>query len=478
MALSTSLVWECRASGASDSNGGGFVAGGSGTDYSQQNSAQLSLTDLATTGVVTTLTSATGGFTAAMVGNVINIGSGTNFTAGFYQITARTNSNTVTLDRAPTTAAGSAGHGSVGGALATLNKLAGAMVARNKAYGTGAFTTTATITFAQSVTSDSADPMTRLIGYGTTRGDSGQATLTLQTNTGLTGILMSGNGFSVEQIAVDCASLATSTGISFGSLQYSRVLNCKVANFTSAGISNSGAYDCLVDACEVTGGTSAATAGIKGYSIWFIRGCFVHDNACPGIIVGDQGMAMRNLVVNNTGASADGIRVSFGCFVMANTIHGNGRDGLQLIADNDIINDFRYNLLTSNGRYGLSAVSGANLPAHPLYDGNGYWNNTSGARNGFDNTTGIYAVAPYTNVYDVLLTANPYVGPTTGTSSNFALNNTAGGGAACRAAGQPGTWPGNTGTTSSFDLGAVQHQDTPGAGPPALVVRGDRFPAY
>src|SRR5205814_2364059 len=140
MALSAAIVWECRASGANDNNGGGFKAGASGTDYSQQNSAQLTLTDLATTGVVTTLTSVTGGFTSAMVGNTINIASGTNFTAGFYEITAFTNSNTVTLDRAPTTAAGAAGTGSVGGALATLSKLAGAMVGSNWAFITGAFT--------------------------------------------------------------------------------------------------------------------------------------------------------------------------------------------------------------------------------------------------------------------------------------------------------------------------------------------------
>src|SRR5437667_9506862 len=126
MALSASTVWEVRQATGNDNNGGGFVVGASGTDYSQQTTAQLSLTDLATTGVVTTLTSVTGGFTSAMVGNIIHIISGTNFTAGFYQITVFTNSNTVTLDRAPTTAAGVSGTGSVGGALATINQLASA----------------------------------------------------------------------------------------------------------------------------------------------------------------------------------------------------------------------------------------------------------------------------------------------------------------------------------------------------------------
>lgn len=115
MALSTLTVWEIRTGGAT-TNGGGFTSGG--TDYSQQDAAQLSLTDLAavTAGVV--LTSATGGFTAAMVGNIIQITAGTNFTVGFYEIVGHTDTNTVDLDRDPTNGSNaSAGTGAVGGAL-------------------------------------------------------------------------------------------------------------------------------------------------------------------------------------------------------------------------------------------------------------------------------------------------------------------------------------------------------------------------
>ena len=63
--------------------------------------AELSLTDCATASAgSTTLTSSTGGFTAAMVGKYYKYFCGTNITAGFYEITGYTDTNTVTIDRA------------------------------------------------------------------------------------------------------------------------------------------------------------------------------------------------------------------------------------------------------------------------------------------------------------------------------------------------------------------------------------------
>src|SRR3954462_191554 len=103
MALPVASVWEIR-TGGSDSNGGGWNnrTPGTSVDYSQQDSAQLTLTDLAAASTSTTLTSATGGFTAAMVGSILQIASGTNAVVGFYEITVYTSSTQVTLDRTPT----------------------------------------------------------------------------------------------------------------------------------------------------------------------------------------------------------------------------------------------------------------------------------------------------------------------------------------------------------------------------------------
>ena len=73
MAITADAQWWIRTDG-NDLNGAGFdsTIGGYGTNYSDQATAQLTLTDLATSGAgSTTLTSATGGFTSAMVGNAI-----------------------------------------------------------------------------------------------------------------------------------------------------------------------------------------------------------------------------------------------------------------------------------------------------------------------------------------------------------------------------------------------------------------------
>src|SRR5216684_2306337 len=96
--ITAATVWDVRPTTGSNLNGACFdsTIANAGTDYSQQATAQLSLSDMATTGVTTTVTSVTGGFTAAMIGNCLRIDSGTNWTLGWYQITARTDTNTIT----------------------------------------------------------------------------------------------------------------------------------------------------------------------------------------------------------------------------------------------------------------------------------------------------------------------------------------------------------------------------------------------
>lgn len=467
MSLSSATVWEDRAGAGNDNNGGGWTAGGSGTDYSQANSPILSVIDGVVNGT-TTVTSATGGFTAAMVDNLMNIVG-----VGFFRITAFTNTNTVTVDRSPGT--GTNQHINVGGALATLGTLAGTIVGSNLAYATGSFTASTTTTFSPSGTT--AAP-TRLLGYGSTRGDGTHARLTLQTNTGLTGLSMQGSYFDVRYFDVDCGSLGTSTAFTQNGNGCS-VTYCKAANFTSVGFQIGGGNNLRWAFSEATGGTSAATAAFNtNPRVEYILGCNAHDNACPGFVASSLATFQSCLSVNNSGASSDGFRVGDDCRVINCTAHNNGRHGIFHNGTSVYGQAWLNNILTSNGGYGISGSSGTAIPADAMWDGNAYWNNTSGARTLMDDQTGINGVNPYTNVRDVTLTASPYVGPTTGSTANFGLNNTAGAGAACRAKGTPGTWPGNTGTTSYSDMGAVQHQDTPGPPPAPNVVRGDRFPAY
>ena len=83
MAIGAACVWEVRTTG-NDTNGGGYAGGG--TDWSQQDSAQYSVTDGVTAGT-TTITSATANFGTDVVGNVMYVQGGTgSVTAGWYQI--------------------------------------------------------------------------------------------------------------------------------------------------------------------------------------------------------------------------------------------------------------------------------------------------------------------------------------------------------------------------------------------------------
>lgn len=117
--------WYIRAGGA-ELNGGGFdsTVTNAGTNYADQDAAQLSLTDMTTVGVSASVASVVGGFTAAMIGNVMRISAGTNFTADYYVITAYTDGNNVTLDRNCATGAGTGGTCRVGGAFVHAKSLA------------------------------------------------------------------------------------------------------------------------------------------------------------------------------------------------------------------------------------------------------------------------------------------------------------------------------------------------------------------
>lgn len=427
MALSANTVWELRSATGSDNNGGGFVAGSGGTDYSQQDSPQLSVTDAACTGN-TTVTSATGGFTAAMVGSIMRLSSG----PGWYEITARTDTNTITIDRNGPNATGMTAN--VGGALATINKLADLLVAGNRGWLKGTtFTTTVTITFGNYGTT-----ATDINGYTTTRGDGGQAKLTLQTNSSLTGIYMT-QSFRAYNITVDCGNLTGSIGFG-GAAVLTSVFNCKVLNWKSYGVSGPG----HVEYCEVYDGDG--TSGIVGA---LVDNCYVHDN-----IVSGAGCENCPAVTNSIIESSTGRGIAFAnnayTLVVGNTVYNNSSDGIYQSHGYVVALVVKNNLIVNNGGYGFKS-NGA-MPASQLYDGNAYYNNTSGARNNLDSTSGSYSLNAYTNVLDVILTADPFVNAAGG---NFTLNSVAGGGASAKSRGIPGAFP-SLSQVGYADFGALQ----------------------
>ena len=106
MALPATMVGEIR-SLATNANQGGWFDGAQGTPL-------LSPTDLVCAKGGTTVTSATGGFTAAMVGHALVVTGGTNFRLGQCTILTRADTNTITVDISPCpNAAGTGGTATV-----------------------------------------------------------------------------------------------------------------------------------------------------------------------------------------------------------------------------------------------------------------------------------------------------------------------------------------------------------------------------
>lgn len=450
-ALNTSMVWEVRTTG-SDTNGGGFKAGASGTDWSQQNSPQYSTTDAVTAGT-TTVTSATANFGTDIVGNVCYIQGGTgSVAAGWYEVTARASTTSITVDRSTGLTSGTGATIRCGGALATINQLAPNMVGGNTAFIKGGtnYTTTSTITFSTGAN----NPHSRISGYTTTRGDNGKATLQMSSGSSYYGITISGTGIILSNITVDANNL-TSSGCITVSSGSNYIVGNKCLNYTNIGINNT-AGTTLVLNNEVTAGSSTPTAGINLTSTSLTYGNYVHDGVGPGIVSTSSAQIMNNVIANMSGATSDGIRNRQGQNYN-NTVYNCGRHGIYMGDDGNWYNVVAVgNILVNNGGYGLTGPN-STTPASPLWDGNAFYNNTSGAKSNVADITNAKqnSVGAYTPAYDITLSGSPF---TNAGSGDFSLNNTAGAGAAVRDAGRPNTWPGGS-FTGYPDLGAVFHQD-------------------
>lgn len=432
MSISASAIFEVRTTG-NDANGGFYVSGG--TDYSQQDSPQLSLTDVVTNGT-TTVTSTTGGFTSAMVGNGVNI-AGT-----LRQITAVGSSTSITVDANVT--AGSGQTGKVGGALATIGKATANMVTSNLVWvkaGTG-YTISSNFIFTN-LSGQNPGVFSRIYGYGTTRGDGTKVSLTLSTGA-TAGFTSTPTGMEIANFDVDCASIASSVGINVSTSIPGYVHHCRVRNFKSSGISAG-----FVEFCEVSGGVSGASAAVNaGY---LCRNNYIHDSACVGVNT-SSALCDFNVIANLTGTTSDAFSIGGGgtAFIQNNTLYSIGRDGVRHAGTPNASHLVRNNIFASCAGYGLNY--GSVTPQGVTYP-NAYYNNTLGGR------SANYA-GGFTLPSDVTLTTSPF---TAAASGDFSLNSTAGGGAALRGTASPGSFPGST-FTGYLDFGAVQHQDSGGGG--------------
>jgi hypothetical protein len=476
---------EVRTTG-SDNNGGGFDSGVSspGTDYSQQDSAQVAYTDIVIGGAGNTnqLTSAANPFSSTSPGNFINITGGTGFTTGLYLVVSVSGS-TATMDRTVGTASSTGGTGNLGGAFATVGKAMGNMTVGGQVTYVKGGTYQILTNLPNSVTANTGSTLSRIVGYSSTRGDNGQATIQLNANNitmfygSVGGSDSYTNGISVENLIFDGNNKTGSNGANLGgqsgSVGLTSFSNCIFKNFTgqyciqiflgALNVQNcefaNNAFTSLHSGCifgPAANGTGGPPLGSQSANVsdsYFTGNSISSTNQAATVWAENLALSMQNCIVyNNTGTNHDGILIKNPLSVNVSNcaFHSNSRHGIFI--DSTVscaLTNIQNNIITSNGGWGINGVYYSDggvtqvSPTIVTINHNAYYNNTSGDK------TGLTAGAS-----EVTLTGLPYVNAPT----DFSLNSTAGQGAACRAAATPGTLGVSSVVgTGYLDIGPLQH---------------------
>jgi parallel beta-helix repeat protein len=362
MAIHADTDWEIRSTG-NDDNGAGFYDRDPGTsvDYSQQDSAELTLTDLATDGAGTGLSSVTGGFTAAMAGNIIYIKSGTGFSVGYYEITAYTDTNNVTIDRSAGISA-TAGTGSVGGGRATITDAFGEMlVDGNDVYlKSGTYTQTAHFNIAN----DGSDlsPI-QLIGYQTTHDDypTGDDRPLVAAGAWIFAVDQKWHVKNIRLTTTDTSGLKIGSG--------SAIINCK--SYNSSGTAGRYALYASSTQSRILNSDAQSDNGtaIISFSSYFAYGNYAHDST-TGIYLPSSGHANMNVVDTCT----TGIQVAgtISCFAVNNTLY-NCTKGIYISSSASAKHTFLNNDFESNttGLDKNSTDRKTNIADFNNYNGNG-----------------------------------------------------------------------------------------------------------
>ena len=457
MALSSAIVWEVRTAGSDTQCGGGFKAGASGTDRSQQDAAFDSGTNLTVDGVDNTKVVPDAHTPeAADVGNLIQITAGAGFTTGFYEITAQDGTNW-TLDRSPAAVGTASGTWWLGGAVASPGKVGGAKVGNQTVYiKSGTYTISSSSNVAGGrVTDITNGAKGKWIGYGSTRGDGGTKPILNANAASMTTFTGAQNTWLENIEFTNTGANASVTHFSVGAAR-PNVINCKFGGATAIGCSIGNAADATIRGCEVTGTTSAGTAAFQfaSGSVAKVIGCTAHDNSVTGFrVTGASTTLIDCISETNSGAGSEGFEATGdGCLFENCTAYNNGSDGF-LIGSGAENSQCVNCLSVTNGGYGFNAAAAlADI----------FLKNCAA----YNNTTGTYHTNFDTGLVEgfVTLTADPF---TNGAGQDFSLNATAGGGAAAKAAGYPASYAGLS-TNNYPDIGAAQLQ---GGSTGGMVIR-------
>lgn len=273
MALNAATVWEVRGSGNNNNGGGWHDAGGASADYSQQDAAELSVADAVANGT-TTITSATGGFTAAMNGNIVYI-----LTKGRYEICGCSDTNTITVDR--NVAAGSGLTANVGGAVADLEEIDSIVVAGNVIHvKTGTYNLAGAISIGALIGLE-------IRGYKDARDDEPEGDDRPLFACGANGFTCSIRGL------IEYVRWTTTNAAGITLLNYATVRHCKCENTSTGDCFTAGTAYTFIDVEMVPGssGYGIDTAAGANPTIMY---CYFHDGAYGLKAVGAGGKFTHN----------------------------------------------------------------------------------------------------------------------------------------------------------------------------------------
>lgn len=428
MATNPTAQYWIRTDG-NDANGAGYDSGisGAATNYSDQASPQATFTLLTLLSGTLTDTGSLGLFTAAMIGNAVNVPG-----QGYYWITARTNGNVVTVTPATgATTSFTTQPGKVGGALRQLVALnngggvsapgtATPLVPGNqinvRASGSGSvgspdYTLSSYATFPSG---DVTNGMISWVAYNGTPYISGFGLMFYSLagqrfvglyftasggNIGNDGILNMSGGISSALIncTVDCNNQSLLIGVYLGSPQ-NVIIGGAVINSSTDGIVV-GSYGCTVTNCNIH---NCAGWGVNGQTATNLVTCAVWGNTSGGVQLASNGVDPNQII---------------GC-----TIDGNSGDGIKVSGTSQAqVSSLFNNNITNNIGYGINVAAGtatANTAAIALEDYNNVYNNTSGGYHNLNAgthdvnlnpgyTAGSGAYTPTSNVAALIAAAAP-----------------------------------------------------------------------
>lgn len=402
MAITGTAVWEIRTTATvGNVNGGFYKPGATGTDYSQQNAAQYALTGGTTAAANAIILHASAA--VDMVGNGLHLISGTNATAGWYEIISVVAGVSITVDRTCTSAAGVSMVFNIGGALsmnsATDGTVITAMVAFNVIWiKAGTYTMGANWNWA-SVAGTAAGGDCHLLGYNVTRGDNPTGANRPVIVLNSTFLILWGAYWNIANIITIGVSTNDTYGC-FGAVSgNTRITNCKAVN-TSTGVNHyafgppsSGTqyiaceFVCYFGICV----NIATGVGVQFQNCYFhdspygiystyagaaipmqISGCTFVNMSVAGFYFGAASASGGYILMNNTFYGGETVKVGIGIQLVTSTVQ------VRLTALNNIF----YGLVT-----GISAA--ANLNGN-VEDYNTFNNNTTDRTN---IATGVHSIS-------------------------------------------------------------------------------------